>query len=223
VTEVQEFNRPSDLKDWAYSKIKQLILTSQVKAGEQLRIETLSGKMGISRTPIREALLKLEGEGLVRTASRVGFFVKGLTKRDLRELFELREIIEAYAAEKAAPCLSDDDILYLSGLHKKAVEAVKSNQLEVFVDLETTFHTFIIESSDNQRLLKVLESLKDLTYRERILSVQSIENVAKSLKEHEDIVQVLDQRDGHKAGELMRLHIREVKKRLIEFLDLPDD
>jgi DNA-binding GntR family transcriptional regulator len=77
MAEIETYSKPSDLKNWAYETIKRKILDVEVNAGDQLRIEVLAEQLGTSRTPIREALLKLETEGLVRAASRVGFFVRG--------------------------------------------------------------------------------------------------------------------------------------------------
>lgn len=215
--------KPSDLNNWAYRIIKNQILDSEVKAGEQLRVESLAEKMGISRTPIREALLRLVNEGLVKAESRVGYFVRGMTKRDLVDLFELREILESYAAEKAATLLRDDELEYLQQLHKKSIQAVKQSKLSKFVELEIKLHNLIIEKSDNRRLSEVLESLKDLTYRERVLSVKSMDNLKASLKEHSDVVEALKRKNGKLAGQKMKKHIQSVKSRLLEFLDLPED
>ena len=218
-----QVSKPSDLKDWAYDTIKQVILNSQVRPGEQLRIEKLAEKMNVSRTPIREALLRLEGDGLVKAASHVGFFVKGITKRDLRELFELREITEGFAAEKAAPLLTDDDLAQIDILQREATSAVKQGNLPEFNEMEIALHTFIIKHSQNRRLLKLVESLKDLTYRQRFLALKSLENVKKSVKEHQAIINALHKRDGKLAGKLMKKHICAVKYRLLEFLDIPED
>jgi DNA-binding GntR family transcriptional regulator len=215
--------KPSDLNNWAYRIIKNQILNFEVKAGEQLRVETLADKMGISRTPIREALLRLVNEGLVKAESRVGYFVRGMTKRDLIELFELREILESYAAEKAAKLMRDDELEYLQTLHTKSVQAVKQSKLSKFVELEIKLHNLIIEKSDNRRLFEMLESLKDLTYRERVLSVESMDNLKASLKEHSEVVEALSCKNGKLASQKMRKHIQSVKGRLLEFLDLPED
>jgi DNA-binding GntR family transcriptional regulator len=215
--------KPSDLNNWAYRIIKNQILNFEVKAGEQLRVEALADRMGISRTPIREALLRLVNEGLVKAESRVGYFVRGMTKRDLIELFELREILESYAAEKAAALMRDDELEYLQTLHEKSVQAVKQSKLLKFVELEIKLHNLIIEKSDNRRLFEMLESLKDLTYRERVLSVESMDNLKASLKEHSEVVEALNSKNGKLAGQKMKKHIQSVKSRLLEFLDLPED
>jgi DNA-binding GntR family transcriptional regulator len=215
-------NKPSDLKDWACETIKKMILNAEVEAGEQLHIETLSEQMGISRTPIREALLRLESEGLVRSASRVGFFVQEVTKQDLNELFELREILESYAAAKAAPLIRDEEIEIIGNLQNQAVKAVQSGNLKRFIETDIALHSLILNNSKNQRLMKMLESIKDLTYRERILSLRSARNVEESLKEHQKIFEALKRRDGNLAGQMMREHISAIKERLLSFLDLPE-
>jgi DNA-binding GntR family transcriptional regulator len=217
------FQKPSDLTNWAYKIIKSQILNFEVKVGEQLHVEALADKMGISRTPIREALLRLVNEGLVKAESRVGYFVRGVTKRDLRELFELREILEGYAAEKAAALLQDDELDYIEQVHQKSIRAVRESKLSRFVEMEIRLHDIIIEKSDNRRLLSVLESLKDLTYRERVLSVKSMDNVKASLTEHSELVKALKSRNGALASQKMKEHIRAVKGRLLEFLDPPDE
>lgn len=214
--------KPLDLKDWAYETIKQLILTLTVEPGEQLHIEDLSAKMKVSRTPIREALLKLESEDLVEANPRVGFFVKVITKNDLRELFELREITEGYAAKKSALLLTDDDLAWINKLQREAVAAVKAGDLNEFNEKEIALHTFIIEKSQNQRLIKLVESIKDLTYRQRFLALKSIDNVKKSLDEHQKIITALQNKDSDKASRSMSDHISFVKNRMLDILDLSE-
>ncbi len=220
--EEKKLTKPMDLKAWAYQTIKESILNRQVEPLEQLRIEDLARKMGISRTPIRESLLQLEAEGLVRINSRVGFFVRELTRRDLRELFELRELTEGYAAEKAAPTLSEEDLARIDILHQSALTAFENNNLELFNQHETALHDFLIRHSGNMWMLKMIEGLKDLTYRERQYALRSTENVQKSIQEHRDLIESLHRRDGEEAGKQMRRHLRNVRDRLLNLLDLPE-
>jgi DNA-binding GntR family transcriptional regulator len=215
-------NKPLNLKDWAYDTIKQLILTFNVEPGEQLHIEDLSKKMNVSRTPIREALLKLESEDLVEANARVGFFVKRITKKDLRELFEIREITESFAARKAALLIKDTDLAWINKLQKEAVKAVEAGNLNEFNEKEIALHAFIIEKSQNQRLLKLVESIKDLTYRQRILALKSMDNVKKSLAEHQEIITALQNRNSKLAGKSMSNHISAVKNRMLVILDMPE-
>jgi len=213
-------NKPTDLKNWAYETIKKSILNLEVKGGEQLRIEELAEQMGISRTPVREALLKLESEGIVRAASRVGFFVAALTKRDFTELFERREILESYAAEKAVNSIEEQDLRQLEELQQKATAAVEEGNLTAFMETEIAIHALILRKANNARLARMIESIKDLIQRERIISLKSADNVRKTHQEHGQIISALQQRDAKLAASVMRSHLAGVKARLIRFLDL---
>ena len=124
-----DIGKPKELKDWAYTSIKRDVLSGTYVPGQQLPVEVLAEKMNISRTPIREALIMLEHEGLLSVASRVGFFVRGITKPEMEELFELRELIEGYAAEKATSHLSAKDLAEIEVLLKIGKAAVGSGDL----------------------------------------------------------------------------------------------
>ena len=210
-----EFSKPKDLKNWAYETIKKWILNFDLESGKQVHIESIAAKLGTSRTPIREALVKLESEGLVTAIPRVGFFVTEVTAQDLNKLLELRELLEGYAAEKSVSFFNEEDIKLLVKLQKQAVESVEQGNFTKFLEIEVAIHSSIIEHSQNSYLLRIIDSLKDLTYRERLLSVRSIENVRESLNEHKEIIEALRLRNGKLAGQSMRRHINRVQKRIL--------
>jgi DNA-binding GntR family transcriptional regulator len=212
--------KPSALKDWAYDTIKESILNLRVPPGVQLHIEDLADQMGISRTPVREALLRLESDGLVRAVPRVGFFVTEISRRDLEDLFEVRALLEGHAAEGATFFLTDEDLAHIERLLEAGVSAVEQGDLDRFLETEIAFHTLLIERTPNRQLIAMMESLQDLTYRERVLSLESLENVRESLVEHQRILEALRQRDGELAGRLMREHIWAIRDRMLQFVDL---
>jgi DNA-binding GntR family transcriptional regulator len=119
----QLLDKPVGLTDWAYEQIKEAILKIQFAPGTQLQIETLVAELGTSRTPIREALLRLEKDGLVRVVPRVGFFVKEFTYRDLEELYEVRELLESRAVKNAVSNLLDEDLDLIDKLLDLSVTA----------------------------------------------------------------------------------------------------
>ena len=92
--------RPMDLTEWAYNSIKQLILNNTLTADSQIHIDEMAAQFNISRTPVREALMQLQNKGLVRIVPHVGCFVCGVTREEFREVFELRAVIETYAARR---------------------------------------------------------------------------------------------------------------------------
>jgi len=215
--------KPKGLTDWAYETIKELILTLKVAPGTQLQIEMLADQMGVSRTPVREALLRLEQDGLTQVVPRVGVFVTGISQRDLEELYELRELLESRATEEAVQCLTDGDLDHVDLLLEESEVAVEKGDVEKFLETEISFHNILTEGARNRKLISIMDDLRDLTYRWRIISLKSPENVRLSLIEHQGIAQALRQRDGPQAGRLMGDHIRSVRERMIKVFDLDDE
>lgn len=211
--------KPAALADWTYQYLKKGILNLDFSPGEQMHIEEFAEQLEVSRTPIREAFLRLASEGLIDVRSRVGYFVSEITEQDIRDLFEVREIVETRAARQAAVELSDAEIGKLNVLMQESEEAVQQEDLSTYIENDVRFHGYLQKHIRNQRLLAVMESLNDLTHRERILSIRSLENIESTLVEHKRIVEALEKRDGESAGELMTEHLRNVCQRLVEFIN----
>lgn len=214
--------KPTDLKNWAYQAIKDSLLKEEVAPGSQLNIETIAARLGVSRTPIREALLRLESEGFVKATSRIGFFVEEITKKDMLELLELREILESYASKKAAKLMNEKDLLAIRSFNNRAKQAFDNGDYQTFMEMEIEIHSIIINGSQNQRLRKMLESIAALTQRERVLSLKISENMKESNKEHTRIIEALEKRDSNLAEKMMRDHLKAVRKRLVSRL-FPSD
>jgi GntR family transcriptional regulator, rspAB operon transcriptional repressor len=211
--------KPAALADWTYQYLKKGILNLDFKPGEQLHIEEFAEELEVSRTPIREAFLRLASEGLVDVRSRVGYFVSEMTEQDMKDLFEVREIVETRAARLAAKELSDGEIAKLRKLMEESAEAVVNEDLSTYIENDVRFHGYLQKHVTNKRLLAVMDSMNDLTHRERILSIRSPENVRHTLVEHNRIVDALEKRDEDAAGKLMAEHLQNVCQRLVEFID----
>lgn len=205
-----------DLKEWAYMDIKSKILNNDYKVGEQLFIEKICKELDISRTPVREALLRLQAEDYVYAASRVGFFVKGMTKDDFDDLFELREMIECKAAKNAAQDLTPQDEERLGKMQEISRNALNEKDLKTFNEMEQEIHNLISNYLKNKRVRKLLEDMKDQIHRERMLALMNPENVEMSLKEHDEIINALIKRDAKKAEKAMQNHLNKVKGRLTQ-------
>jgi DNA-binding GntR family transcriptional regulator len=216
-------DKPKGLTEWAYEMIKELILTLQVAPGTQLQIENLAEQMGISRTPVREALLRLEQEGLTRVVPRVGVFVTDTDKRDLEDLYELRELLESRATEEATKILTEEDLDHIDHLLKESESAIEEGNVDKFLETEIAFHAILTEHARNRRLVGIMDSLRDLTHRWRILSLQSLENIRLSLIEHQMIAKALRQKDSAMAGKLMGEHIRSARDRISKVFDFDNE
>jgi DNA-binding GntR family transcriptional regulator len=214
----QLLDKPVGLTDWAYEQIKEAILKIQFAPGSQLQIETLVAELGTSRTPIREALLRLEKDGLVRVVPRVGFFVKEFTYRDLEELYEVRELLESRAVKNAVGNLSDEDLDLIDQILDLSVTAVQANDVDKFLEIEIQFHNLLTEHSQNAYLISVLESLRDLSYRWRMLSLRSYESFEKSMEEHLNIARAVRNKDAELASQLMAEHLRNACQRIMEIV-----
>ncbi len=210
--------KPTALTEWTYEYLKEEILNLNFKPGEQLHIDEFAEKLEVSRTPIREAFLRLANEGLLDIKPRVGYFVTEITEEDIRDLFEIREMVETRATRKAAELLSDEDLKYLQVVLNESSRAVDNGDLDTYIEKDMKFHGSLEKHIQNKRMVAFLESINNLTYRERILSMRSSENVRLTLIEHQKILDALVERDGKKAEWLMGEHLAKVSQRLISYI-----
>lgn len=210
--------KPMDLTQWAYIAIKEWIIDNEIEPGSQLKIEELTATLNVSRTPVREALLRLKQEGIVISVPRVGFFVYGMTKEEFEELFELRQIIECYAAEQAAYRMSDKEIANLMDIQERSNLVMQKGKIKEFNELEIELHDTIIQSLQNKKIDNVMSSVADSLYKERHIAMGSMDNLSKSIIEHGKIVKAIQMRDGSLSRKLMREHLSKVKDRLEQII-----
>lgn len=218
-----KLKKPLDLNEWAYKAIKLRILNNEIKPGSQLNIEAISKELNISRTPIREALLRLKQSGLVIALPRVGFFVCGITKKDFEDIFEIRHLIETYAAEKLARRISDEEIQYLIDTMDCSELMAEQGNFKKYNEYDAKLHGFIIDSVNNNKMGIFYESVDDLTYRMRMYATRSPENVRQSLIEHRKIVDTFARRDAPGARLAMEEHIVSIRNRLKLLVDFQDE
>jgi DNA-binding GntR family transcriptional regulator len=210
--------KPAALTNWTYGILKGKILNLEILPGEQMHIEKLTEILEVSKTPVREAFLKLASEGLIEVRPRVGYFVADITEQDIRDLFEIREIIETRAAKKAADLLSDEELEAMTNLLSESEMSVQNNDLQTFLIKEIEFHEFLQKHIQNKRLLALMDSINELTHRERLLSIKAVENIEQTLLEHRNILDGLIKRDPNMAEWFMGEHLHNVCERLVKFI-----
>lgn len=211
--------KPKALSDWTYQIIRNRIINLELLPGEQLNLDPFIDELQVSRTPIREAFLKLANEGLVDIRPRVGYFVSEVTEEDIRDLFEIREIVENRAAHRSASTLTDGELEELQHMLEEEKKAVEDGDLALFLKFDTRFHNQLLKHITNRRLLALIDSVYDLTYRERNISIRSLDNVRLTLVEHQRILDALMERDGDKAAWFMGEHLKNVSDRIINILN----
>lgn len=207
-------NRPMDLTEWAYNSIKQLILNNTLTANSQINIDQMAAQLKISRTPVREALMQLQNKGLVKIIPHVGCFVCGITREEFCEVFELRALIESYAARRAAETMSEEELQLWVEHVNDSEAAVRQGDLREFNVLEAIIHDSLIVNLHNRRILDVMDMVADNIYRERMIAMGSMDNVERSLAEHRLVVDAILRHQPDEAAHLMEQHVRNVQKRI---------
>lgn len=215
-------NKPVALTDWTYKYLREQLLNMELQPGEQVRVEDYTDKLEISRTPVREAFLRLASEGLIKVLPRVGYFVTEISEKDIREVCEVREIVESEAVRKAAETLSDEDLELLRGILTETKQAITDNDLTLYLQYEIKFHEFLHKNFHNARLLDFMNSLDNVIYRGRVLSIQNPSTLENTPKEHEKILEALIERNGDLAAHYMREHLRNISDRLVDLLNIQE-
>jgi DNA-binding GntR family transcriptional regulator len=207
---LEKIAAPSSLKDQAYLAIKRAILTLRLKPGEALVENDLANQLGISKTPVRTALHELEREGLVTKVLYKGTYVTEVTLRDVREIFQLRAVLEGLAARLATPLLEESDLARAKELLIYMERALEKGDRPLASQYGAQFHYLILQSADNERLQLIWHNLDDHTQRFRLMSDQISGRLEKSVGEHKWILEALEQRDPDLAEERIKAHLHSV-------------
>ncbi len=195
------------LRDVVFKTLRQAILRGELKPGERLLEIHLADKLGVSRTPIREAIRKLELENLVVMIPRKGAVVADITEKSLRDVLEVRRALEALAVKLACEKIQEDDIEELKTAAKEFEAALKKGDVTVFAEADVKFHDIIYRATDNERLIQLLYNLREQMYRYRVEYLKREESHATLLAEHQDIIQKIAARDEAAAVEAVCAHI----------------
>lgn len=203
------------LRDVVFNTLRQAILKGELKPGERLMEIALAEKLGVSRTPIREAIRKLELEGLVTMIPRRGAQVANITEKDLNDVLEVRICLEKMAIEKACNCMTEENLQKLRRAGRDFERMIASGDLTKLTEADVAFHEIIYQASDNARLIQVLYNLREQIYRYRIEYLKE-EDIRKLLaKEHEEIYQALKNRDVKKAQDITYMHLENQRKAIM--------
>jgi DNA-binding GntR family transcriptional regulator len=214
-----KLRRPSGLVEDAYARIREDIMSLKVPPNTRISVDSLSRELGVSQTPIREALSMLEAHGLVTKQRFIGYCTAPtLNRKQFEELFEIRLLVEPYAARRAAEQMSDKALIELSALalQMNPTEANRSRALyDHFADQDAEFHELIARGSGNQL---IAESLARLHIHLHIFRLRFHGEVTKeAYTEHSLVTRALQKRDPDDAERAMRKHIEKSYERLVKF------
>jgi len=200
------------LREIVYEELKMQILKGQIVPGTRMMEVEMAEEMGVSRTPIREAIRKLEKEGLVTIEPRRGAYASQISTKDMVDILEVRQNLEGLAAFYAATRMTADEKEELSNSSACYNEAVVKNDTANMIHFDTLFHHLIVEGSDNKVLVHMVEQLQELVLRFRYLYYDSFKRSEKMPEEHQAILDAICEGDQNKAREVADVHIKRLKE-----------
>ena len=195
------------LRDVVFNTLREAILRGDLVAGERLMELQLAAKLGVSRTPIREAIRMLEQEGLAITIPRKGAIVAGMTEKDMQDVLEIREALEELSVQVACDKITDEEIAKLQKNMKNFEHSLKSGDLKKMAQADVEFHDVIYQATDNPKLISMLNNLREQMYRYRVEYLKNPQNHEQLLKEHEAIYKGIVEKDKKAVTEMIRKHI----------------
>lgn len=206
------------LRDVVFNTLRQGILMGELKPGERLMEIHLAKKLGVSRTPIREAIRKLELEGLVIMIPRRGAEVANITEKSLTDVLEVRRALDALAVELACDRITEDEMKQLYAACEEFEQATKSKDTNVIAKADVKLHDIIVAATGNRRLVQLVNNLAEQMYRYRFEHIKDMSQHQTLIAEHRAIYESLAARDKEAASNAVKRHIDNQKKSIMKQL-----
>ena len=218
VKKMKKIKLGATLADQAYEYLKEAIVHGKLKDGEHLPEEKIAEELGISRTPLRDALGRLAVEGLVILERGRPAQVSSFTKERSLEYLELRGLLEVYNIEKIISKVDDDFIEQLEENVAAQLEAIKQNNFHQFMDLDREFHLLLAAKNDNQELKNIIHRMNTGTNRAFLILSKTVPQSAEgAYEEHIEIIKALKNKDVVLARSKMVVHMNNVEKRFLDY------
>jgi len=207
------------LREIVFNTLREAIIVGELKPGERLMEVQLAEKMGVSRTPVREAIRKLELEGLVTMTPRKGVHVAALSPKDIIDVLEVRASIEGLAASLAASRISEDELKELKHINNQFLNYVEKDNLQGSVKKDVEFHDVIYKASRNDKLIQISSNLREQVQRFRIIYLKDFSNQKELYREHMEIYDAILRKDAESALKAAEIHIQNQQKAFIKALN----
>ncbi len=208
------------LSDLVFNTLRQAILTGELKPGERLMEIHLADKLGVSRTPIREAIRKLELEGLVTMIPRRGAEVAQITEKSMSDVLEVRRTLDALCAELACDRISEEGLAALKDACGQFEQCVAGRDAQRIAQADVALHDIILQATGNQRLIQMVNNLAEQMYRYRFEYIKDSSQHERLVEEHKIIYQSILNKDKETAAAAARTHIDNQKKAIIRQIRL---
>ncbi|MCM1026350.1 MAG: GntR family transcriptional regulator [Roseburia sp.] len=203
------------LRDVVFNTLRKAILTGELKPGERLMEIHLANRLGVSRTPIREAIRKLELEGLVTMIPRRGAEVAQITEKSMSDVLEIRRALDALCAELACDRISAGELESLGQACDSFEAAVQTGDAKRIAQADVALHDIIVQATGNQRLIQLVNNLSEQMYRYRFEYIKDSSQHEMLVTEHRIIYQSIVAKDKTTAADAARTHIDNQKRAII--------
>ena len=204
------------LRDVVFNTLRQAILRGELKPGERLMEIQLANKLGVSRTPIREAIRKLELEGLVLMIPRKGAEVAEITEKNLRDVLEVRCALEELAVQLACDRMDEEGVRELRAAAETFESILNSDDITQIAQADVAFHDIIYAATDNRRLIQLLNNLREQMLRFRSISMHYPGRLAATWEEHRQMVENIADHNSAMARKVAKKHMENSERTLLK-------
>jgi DNA-binding GntR family transcriptional regulator len=203
-----------NLTDRVYRAIKARILSQEIEVGSRLRDAELAEQLGVSRTPVREASMRLAQEGLVDIVPRSGTRVRIFSEREIEDIWDLRVALEAMAVRKAVVNISSEQLRYLQLMHERSEVGIRADDTRFALEFDEALHRVILEASGNHRLQQIMATINDLVELFRNIGARTPFHRGYTYR-HQEILRALAERNPDAAAQTLAEHLEMSKKELL--------
>lgn len=196
------------LRDVVFNTLRDAILTGKLVPGERLMENQLAEKLGVSRTPVREALRMLELENLVELVPRKGAQVLDMSEKDIINILEVRGVLEGLATGLACKNMSPETLAELKALESKFEKAIAEKALEEIADIDEQFHNVIFGATDNEKLIQIFKNLQIQLYRYRMAHLKLDSSIPAIVAHHKSIIRAIESHDAAEGTTVAQGHIK---------------
>ena len=210
------------LRDVVFNTLREAILTGELEPGERLMEIKLAEKLGVSRTPIREAIRMLQIEGLVNITPRKGTVVAEISKDDLKNVLEVRKVLEKLAVELACMKITEEEILGLKENLKEFSTAIKKKNPSEIAKIDVAFHDIIYKSTRNTRLIQIMFNIREQMYRYRLEYIKDQDTRETVVRDHEKLIEAIVNKDVENAKNIIVGHIHHQEITIMKDMGFQD-
>ena len=207
------------LRDVVFNTLRDAILTGKLVPGERLMENQLAEKLGVSRTPVSEALRMLELENLVELVPRKGAQVLDMSEKDITNILEVRSALEGLATSLACKKMTKEDLQQLKNMEVDFEKAVADNDVEHFVDIDEDFHDLIFAATENDKLINIFRNLRIQLYRYRMAQAKNNEtSMSTIVAHHRSIIRAIENHDAEEGASIAQGHIKYQTESILRFV-----